>query len=100
MQYVFQKIREPVGSNAVGNNRASRTVRCKNCRNKRNYGIAVYFLAVGKNGAHTVNVSVKNQSEVCIVAYRSILNCLHCGLVFRVRYVIRKHSVRFKELTS
>ena len=63
-------------------------------------GVAIDWTAFVIYNSRTVNVCIKDDSEVCMAALYGFANGCHCVSILRVWDMIRETSIRVKKLTA
>ena len=96
----LDKTRQTVACDRIRDNRAARIILRDNRRHHRNNRITVYLVAVWKDRRHTVNVRIKDNTQICLIAKHRLSDGLHRLLIFRVRNMVWKMSVRLQKLTA
>ncbi len=96
----FYKPRQPVAGHRIRHDRSAGVILCDNRCHHRNNRIAVYLVAVWQHCRHPVHIGVKDNAKICLVCKHRLTDCLHCLLIFRIRYMIWKMSVRLQKLAA
>ena len=100
MQFVLKEVVQPIGGDRVRDDGGAGVVGREDGRHHGDQSIAADIRAIGKHGAHAVDIGIKYEAEICIVLDDSLLDRTHGSGILGVRDVVRKIAVRVEELAA
>ena len=100
MEVILEEVVQAVGGDGVGDDGGAGGFGREDGGHHGDEGVAAHVRAVGEDGAHAVDVGVKDEAEVGMVFHHGVLDGAHGVSVLRVRDVVREVPVRVEKLAA